>query len=287
MGISKWRQEQTYTTQPDDVARTIVTLWTKAGNFSFLAADLENGPILAPEHGFFIRRTSKLIVPKRATTDLRTPMIPLADKMNSIAGDARLLGWGSDGPPWFGGNPTDTPVLVQGMSTFPAGSLAMHPGAEHDVAVGWRSPVKGTVKVNASVAHAQGSVDGIGWWIARETKTDRKHLAYGVTTGTGSQAIPAGSEDRKALEAIQVTWWDMISLVIGPRATHAADSTIIELSITEVGGLSGHGTLHATLSARCTPAILAMTMAKATRTYGISTHRSQLCRPTPRNLPSR
>jgi len=59
MGTSKWRQEQPFVSQPDDVARTIVTLWTKAGSFSFLAADLENGPILAPEYGFFIRRTSK------------------------------------------------------------------------------------------------------------------------------------------------------------------------------------------------------------------------------------
>ena len=39
---------------------TIVTLWTKSGNFSFLAADLENGPILAPEYGFFVRRISEL-----------------------------------------------------------------------------------------------------------------------------------------------------------------------------------------------------------------------------------
>ena len=48
MGTSKWRRVQPFISQRDDVARTIVTLWTKAGNFSFLAADLENGPILRP-----------------------------------------------------------------------------------------------------------------------------------------------------------------------------------------------------------------------------------------------
>ena len=57
MGTSKWRGIQPFTSQADDVARTIVTLWTRTGNFSFLAADLENGPILAPEYGFFVRRT--------------------------------------------------------------------------------------------------------------------------------------------------------------------------------------------------------------------------------------
>ena len=40
--------------RPEDVARTIVTVKTKSGGFSFLAADLEHGPILAPEYGFFI-----------------------------------------------------------------------------------------------------------------------------------------------------------------------------------------------------------------------------------------
>jgi len=38
-----------YHAQAEDVARTIVTLWTRSGSFSFLAADLEQGPILAPE----------------------------------------------------------------------------------------------------------------------------------------------------------------------------------------------------------------------------------------------
>ncbi|MHC4726071.1 MAG: hypothetical protein ACYS17_02495 [Planctomycetota bacterium] len=59
MGASKWRKVQPFTSQQDDVARTIVTVWTKSGNFSFLAADLENGPILAPEYGFFVRRISE------------------------------------------------------------------------------------------------------------------------------------------------------------------------------------------------------------------------------------
>ena len=60
LGTSKWRKVYPFTTQADDVARTIITVWTKSGDFSFLAGDLENGPILAPEHGFFVRRTSAL-----------------------------------------------------------------------------------------------------------------------------------------------------------------------------------------------------------------------------------
>jgi hypothetical protein len=59
LGHSKWRPVQPFTSQQDDVARTIVTVWTNSGNFSFLAADLENGPILAPEYGFFVRRAGR------------------------------------------------------------------------------------------------------------------------------------------------------------------------------------------------------------------------------------
>jgi hypothetical protein len=35
---------------------TRITVWTKAGSFTFLARDLDQGPILAPEYGFFVSR---------------------------------------------------------------------------------------------------------------------------------------------------------------------------------------------------------------------------------------
>jgi rhodanese-related sulfurtransferase len=251
LGTSKWRRVQPFTSQPDDVARTIVTVWTRAGNFSFLAGDLENGPILAPEYGFFVRRTSEVAsrqaVPSLA--DLRKARIPLADKMHSIAGNESLLGWGSDQTPWFGGNPTDQPVTARGIA-FPARSVAMHPGSDRDVAVGWCSAIQAVVRVQAGVAHAQNGSNGIEWWIARETPLERRTLAHGVTDGAGQ--IPAEAQARELGEAA-VAPGDMISLVVGPKGPHQCDTTIIELVIAEVGG-SGRvwnltrdvvGTLHA------------------------------------------
>jgi hypothetical protein len=235
MGTAKWRRVQPFTSQPDDVARTIVTLWTKAGNFSFLAADLENGPILAPEYGFFVRRTSAQESPAtKALRDQHALRVSLNQKMNGIAGNADLLGWGTSDAPWFGGNPTDKPVSVQGI-TIPARNLAMHPGAERNVAIGWRSPMKGQVKIKADVAHVQGGGDGIEWWVARETKTERKNLAFGVTNGTGSQTIPAETDAAK-LSEVTVEPGDMISLAIGPKGSHTCDTNVIQLVITEVGG---------------------------------------------------
>jgi hypothetical protein len=85
VGTSKWRTVQPFTSQRDDVARTIVTLWTKGGNFSFLAADLENGPILAPEYGFFVRRTSKLpAIPSEAPFSLASQATSAAEFIKEL-----------------------------------------------------------------------------------------------------------------------------------------------------------------------------------------------------------
>lgn len=237
MGTSKWRPIQPFTSQPDDVARTIVTLWTKVGNFSFLAADLENGPIYAPEYGFFVRRTSKLpTISKKQAKELLSPRMPLSSKMDSIAGSAELIGWGSDNTPWFGGNPKNRLVSVLGIS-FPANRLAMHPGADQDVAVGWRSPIKAAITLKASVSHAQTGSDGINWCITHETKGGIKTLVHGSTNGTGSQAIPANADQRKAIDTIKVEPGDMISLVVNRKTTHACDTMVMELTLTEAGGL--------------------------------------------------
>jgi len=57
IGCAPERKTWPYHSPADDVARTIVTIWTQSGSFSFRTADLENGPILAPEFGFFVRAT--------------------------------------------------------------------------------------------------------------------------------------------------------------------------------------------------------------------------------------
>lgn len=234
LGTSKWRKVYPYTSQSDDVARTIVTVWTKSGNFSFLAGDLENGPILAPEYGFFVRRTSALSpAPAKSAAD-KPPRIPLGPKMDAIAGSKELLGWGSDVTPWFGGNPSDKTVSVLGI-TIPPRTVAMHPGAELNVAVGWRSPIGGIVKIRASAAHAQVGSNGIEWWVTRENKSGRKNLARGASEGSGRQAIPSESETQ-ALDKLAVEPGDMISLILGPKGAHPCDTNVVELTISEVGG---------------------------------------------------
>jgi len=80
MGTSAWRRVWPYDAQQEDVARTIVTVWTRSGSFSFLAADLEHGPILAPEYGFFVRATA---LQRAAPDSTSQPPFSLASRASS------------------------------------------------------------------------------------------------------------------------------------------------------------------------------------------------------------
>jgi hypothetical protein len=55
---------------PEDISRSIVTVWTKSGSFSFLASDLEKGPILAPEYAFYVAGLKHAVAAKVFRTEL-------------------------------------------------------------------------------------------------------------------------------------------------------------------------------------------------------------------------
>ena len=200
IGDSRWRQAWPYHAQPEDVARTIVTVWTKSGSFSFLAADLEHGPILAPEYGFFVRATKLEKPPVSASpaADAPPPKELLASKVNAIPGVPLVRGWSTGDIPWFGANPTHETGLA-GSLRIPARCVAMHPLPDRDVAVGWRSPLRGRVSIKASVAmgDAQGG-NGIEWAIVCDTRTRRSVLAQGGIGPGGSQRIPDNAKAAKA-----------------------------------------------------------------------------------------
>jgi len=236
IGSSRWRRVWPYHAQPDDVARTILTVWTKSGSFSFQVADLEQGPILAPEYGFFVRATGR---PRTRTAPAKPPATApktlLGPKMDDIFGNRNLRGWGVSASPWFAGNATEKPVTIRGI-TLPARGVAMHPGADRDVAVGWRSPIDGRVSVKGKVADGQpGGGDGVEWSVVHEGQAGQKALLQGAIDRGGSQSIPPDA-DTKKLAGIALRRGDTLSLVVGPRSNHFCDSTVIELVITEAGG---------------------------------------------------
>lgn len=238
MGASTWRRTWPYVAQQEDVARTIVTVWTKSGSFSFLAADLEHGPILAPEYGFFVRATS--VRRLRAAVPRFRPDAPpgelLTTRMDQIPGVPLMRGWANNVIPWFGANPTDRTESA-GSLTIPPRCVAMHPLPDRDVAAGWRSPIQGRVNVRGRVAmgDAHGGI-GVRWSVVCEGPAERRVLAQGQVGTGGSQSFPAPAE-AAALAEVPVQVGDLISLVVGAREhNYVCDTTIVELALGEVGG---------------------------------------------------
>jgi len=237
MGTSRWLRVWPYEAKPEDVARTILTVWTKSGSFSFKAADLEQGPILAPEYGFFVRATALQtqtapVPPELSSVVSRT----LAEKVDVLPGVPKVRGWANNTIPWFGANPSFDGGSI-GSLTIPPRVVAMHPSPSLDVAVGWRSPIRGQVRVQAKVAMAdsQGG-NGIEWSIVSEAKADRQTLAAGAVNTGGTQAIPVAANDT-ALNQITVEEGESLSLVVGAKGgNHFCDTTLIELKIAEIGG---------------------------------------------------
>ncbi|MBL7223938.1 MAG: hypothetical protein ISS72_08795 [Candidatus Brocadiae bacterium] len=229
LNTSVWRQQA----RLKDANRTIVTVRTGAGSFSFLPADLEAGPILASEYGFFVRATgTRQAAAPAPAREVPAPRDLLTAKVDAVAGSPAVRGWGSNATPWFGRNPAERAVTVSTF-TLPARSVAMHPGPTRPVAVAWRSPIQGRVSVRGKVAGADTKGgNGIEWWLTRETRTGAQVLASGAIERGGVQPIPAGADAAK----LAVEPGDLLSLVVGPKGSHSHDTTTVELVIKEAGG---------------------------------------------------
>jgi len=234
LNTSIWRQQA----RLGDANRTIVTVRTGSGSFSFLPADLETGPILAREYGFFVRATGR----QQAATapaparELPPPRDLLSDKVDAIGGGPSVRGWGSNATPWFGANPAEKPVTVSTF-TLPARSVAMHPGSTRAVAAGWRSPLQGRVSIRGKVASGDpNGGNGIEWWIVRDGPSGSQVMASGAIERGGAQAFPSGAEGAK-LSDVAVEPGDVVSLVVGAKGgDNGFDTTVVELTLTEHQG---------------------------------------------------
>ncbi len=108
-------------------------------------------------------------------------------------------------------------------------SVAVHPAPQIRVAVGWRSPIDGPVKIHGKVQRAHMACgNGVAWVLELRRGRTRQRLASGVAGGPEEHVIGP-------LDAVRIRRGDLLSLVIGPRdGNHGCDLTAISLSI------SGH-----------------------------------------------
>lgn len=109
-------------------------------------------------------------------------------------------------------NTTDKDVAIETFK-LPARSLSMYPSVEGG-AVGWRSPVTGTVKITGCLTDSD-PYDGAGvvWVIDHGSQAFRRELSTGTLPNGGRRTLEQGRSPG-ALERVDVKAGDEIDLQI-------------------------------------------------------------------------
>ncbi|MCA9017696.1 MAG: hypothetical protein KDA77_20400, partial [Planctomycetaceae bacterium] len=136
-----------------------------------------------------------------------------------------IQGWVGENALSVVANSSDQSVRIPG-EVLPH-SVAVHPTPQLRVAVGWKSPIAGSIKVAGHVKRAHiGCGNGVTWRLVLHRGSTRQLLASG--TADSANAAVLGP-----FEKLVVRQGDLLSLSIGPRdGNHSCDLTAIDLTVT-------------------------------------------------------
>ncbi len=120
---------------------------------------------------------------------------------------------------------TNEATVEFGTIKMPPKSVAIHPSPGAGVAVAWRSPIAGAVRVRGRVVDADAVCgDGVDWTLSHA----EVELARGAFGNGGSQAVPE--------KALDVRAGDLVQLAVLPKREYTCDTTMVELEIEERDG---------------------------------------------------
>ena len=138
---------------------------------------------------------------------------------------------------WSGANGADNPSVSVNATDqevafitlkMPARTVAVHPSPNAGVAAAWKSPITGKIRVSGRVEDADAICgDGIEWTL--------DHLSGG-TLELARGAIANGAMGQVPDRAVHVKEGDVVQLVILPKKEYTCDTTVLELTVTEVEG---------------------------------------------------
>jgi len=137
-----------------------------------------------------------------------------------------VKGWGLPNLPSLLANSSDQEVRIPG--TLKPHSVVVHPAPTQNVAAGWRSPIKGRVKVEAQVVHAHAACgNGVAWYLEQRRGRERRRLTSGeLNLGQTAKIEP--------INDLVVEPGDLIALVIAARNNdHSCDLTSVDLTVSE------------------------------------------------------
>jgi len=152
------------------------------------------------------------------------------EKHANVAGNPEIRGWGSAQTPSLTGNASRKAASFSTL-TVPARSVILHPSPTKEAIVYWRSPIVGKIGIGGLVADADGNCgNGIEWRVDLVRRTGIATLAGGAIDNGGRKPFDSKTE-------IAIKPGDLVKFAINPRnLDHVCDSTVVGLSIREIGG---------------------------------------------------
>ena len=177
------------------------------------------------------KRLQRWIDAAGLSRDVPGPLEPLEVKINGSGERAAINGWGSKTPdtlPILLTNSSDRTLTIPG--TAPAHKVIIHPSPDEYVAVAWKSPIAGRVRIEAIVADAHaGCGNGVAWWLEHGHDSHRQKLVGGEFDDGKAATI----EPREA----DVQSGDLVCLAVAAREhNHFCDTTLVDLTVTELDG---------------------------------------------------
>jgi len=161
-----------------------------------------------------------------------TPVVAglFTTRLGDVAGNPAVQGWGSPETPSIIANALEETLRFSTL-TVPGRSVMVHPSPSREVAVYWRSPMTGKIRVAGSVADGDGNCgNGVAWRVELIRREGTSGMAVGLIDNGGQEAFGPGEE-------FSVQDGDLVMFAINPRdSQHVCDTTRIDLSITEAGG---------------------------------------------------
>lgn len=150
----------------------------------------------------------------------------LDETTSSTSGYDFIQGWGSANTPSIVANASDTLVRIPG--NMRGHGIAVHPSPTLEVAIGWKSPVTGQLKVSGQVFDAHPECgNGISWALEWRRGAHRRVLSQGNSRGSEPVMIDPES-------TVSIRRNDFLILRVGPRdGNHSCDLTDVSWIITD------------------------------------------------------
>ena len=139
-----------------------------------------------------------------------------------------IRGFGDPATPSFVSNSSDNEVRIPGIAR--PHQIQVHPSPTLFIAAGWRSPITGSVSIEARLSDAHPECgNGQEWLLQHRTLRKLGNLWQGD--------FAVGGSSKMAPKSITVRKGDLISFIVGPKqGSHACDLTEINLVIREITG---------------------------------------------------